>query len=56
MTCQICDKPGHPTNECWWHYEDDEDYIVERGEGMLLPPLTVLTQIGITILLLLITS
>jgi hypothetical protein len=23
--CQICKKEGHPADECWWRYGDDDD-------------------------------
>jgi histone deacetylase 1/2 len=25
VTCQICKKDGHPANECWWRYSDNDD-------------------------------
>jgi hypothetical protein len=25
VLCQICKKEGHPANECWWRYGDDND-------------------------------
>ena len=25
VTCQICKKYGHPANECWWRYSNNDD-------------------------------
>jgi histone deacetylase 1/2 len=35
ITCQICKKYGHPANECWWRYgdNDDDDYTSHDDKG-----------------------
>ncbi|KAK1686750.1 hypothetical protein QYE76_047598 [Lolium multiflorum] len=25
VTCQICDKEGHPAKDCWWRFQDEDD-------------------------------
>jgi hypothetical protein len=25
VMCQICNKEGHPTRDCWWRFQDDDD-------------------------------
>ena len=25
ICCQICKKPGHEANVCWWHYDQSEN-------------------------------
>jgi hypothetical protein len=31
--CQIWKKEGHPVNECWWRYGDDDDDDTEGTKG-----------------------
>jgi hypothetical protein len=32
IVCQIYNKEGHTTKDCWWHFEDDDDDTFDDKE------------------------